>query len=84
MSRPLMAATFLPSGAAQMVSTAERSGKMGEILNNIGQYYEDEGEQYLRDLIKIAEPAVILSLGVVVAGVVLSIVIPMLDVTATT
>ena len=76
-----MAAPFLPAGAAQMVLTAERSGKMGEVLKSVGEYYEDEGERYLRDIVKIAEPVVIIFLGVVVAGIVLSIVLPMLDVT---
>ena len=64
-----------------MVVTAERSGRMGEVLKNIGEYYEDQGEQYLRSVVKVAEPAVVVVLGIVVAGIVLSIIIPMLDVT---
>lgn len=78
--KPLLAATFLPNGAAQMVVTAEKSGKMGEVLKNVGEYYEDEGERSLRELIKVAEPAVIVVLGIMVAVIVLSIIVPMLDV----
>jgi type IV pilus assembly protein PilC len=78
---PLCEATFMPAGAGQMVATAERSGKMGEVLKNVGEYYENEGERYLRDIIKIAEPAVIVFLGIVVAGIVMSIMLPMLDAT---
>jgi type IV pilus assembly protein PilC len=81
LGRTLLTAEFLPVGAAHMVVTAERSGKMGEVLKNIGEYYEDQGERSLRDIVKVAEPAVIVFLGVVVAGIVLSIVLPMLDVT---
>jgi type II secretory pathway component PulF len=80
LGKTLLATHFLPIGAAQMVVTAERSGKMGEVLKNVGEYFEDEGERHLRDLIKIAEPAVIVFLGVVVAGIVLSIMLPLLDV----
>lgn len=80
LGKTLLAAPFLPVGAAQMVATAERSGKMGEVIKNVGEYYEDQGERSLRDLVKVAEPAVIVFLGVVVAGIVLSIVLPMLDV----
>ena len=80
LGRTLLSAPFLPIGAAQMVVTAERSGKMGEVIKNVGEYYEEQGERSLRDLVKIAEPAVIVFLGVVVAGIVLSIVLPMLDV----
>jgi type IV pilus assembly protein PilC len=82
LGRTLLAAKFLPMGAAHMVVTAERSGKMGEVLKSVGEYYEDQGERSLRDIVKIAEPAVIVFLGVVVAGIVLSIVLPMLDVTS--
>jgi type II secretory pathway component PulF len=78
----LAGAQFVPLGAASMVATAERSGKLGQVLQSVGEYYEDEGEQRLRDLIKILEPAIILILGTVVAGVVLSIVLPLLDVTS--
>lgn len=83
LGRTLLAAPFLPAGAAQMVATAEKSGKMGEVIKSVGEYYEDQGENALRNLVKIAEPAVIVVLGVFVAGIVLSIVLPMLDVSTT-
>ncbi len=76
----LLAARFLPPGAAQMVATAERSGSMGEVIKHVGEYYEDVGERRLRDLVKVLEPAVIVVLGIIVAGIVLSMVLPMLDV----
>jgi type II secretory pathway component PulF len=80
LGKALLASTFLPDGAAQMVATAERSGKMGEVLSNVGEFYEDQGQQHLRDLVKVAEPVVIVLLGVVVGGIVLSIMLPILDV----
>lgn len=83
LGRTLLSAPFLPAGAAQMVATAEKSGKMGEVIKSVGEYYEDQGENALRNLVKVAEPAVIVVLGVFVAGIVLSIVLPMLDVSTT-
>jgi len=79
-AKALFAASFLPSGAAHMVATAEKSGRLGQVLQTVGEFYEDEGERHLRDMIKILEPAIILTLGVVVAVVVLSVVLPLLDV----
>jgi type II secretory pathway component PulF len=78
---PIADSRFMPLGAAQLVATAERSGKMGDVLKNVGEYYEGEGERYLREIVKIAEPAIIVILGVIVAGVVMSIMLPMLDAT---
>lgn len=84
LSKPMLTASFLPQGAAQMVQTGENSGKLGDVLQTIGEFYEDEGERHLRDLIKIAEPAIIVFLGGVVATVVLAVLIPLLDVTTMT
>lgn len=78
--KALLEAKFLPSGAARMVMTAERSGNLGAVLQTVGEYFEDEGERHVRDLVKVLEPAVIVFLGVIVAMVVLSIVLPLLDV----
>lgn len=72
---------FVPPGAAQMVQTAERNGRLGSVLQLIGQYYEEEGEQFIKSAMKVVEPAVIVLMGVVVGGVVLSVMLPLLDVT---
>jgi type II secretory pathway component PulF len=84
LGRRLLASPILPAGAAQMVATAERSGKLGEVLKMVGEYFEDEGERRLREIVKIIEPAVIVLLGVGVAGVALSVVLPLLDVSTVT
>jgi type II secretory pathway component PulF len=84
LGRRLLASPILPAGAAQMVATAERSGKLGEVLKMVGEYFEDEGERRLREVVKIIEPAVIVLLGVVVAAVALSVVLPLLDVSTVT
>lgn len=76
----LLSTKFLPVGAAHMVATAEKSGRLGQVLQSVGEYYEDDGERNLRDLVKVLEPALILGLGAVVAMVVLSVVLPLLDV----
>lgn len=81
MSHILMSSSFLPTGAAHMVSTGERTGKLSVVLMSIGEYFEDEGERSLRSATKLLEPAIIVCLGIVVATVVLSIVLPLLDVT---
>jgi type II secretory pathway component PulF len=73
---------FVPPGASQMVQTAERNGQLGSVLQLIGQYYEEEGEQYIKSAMKIVEPAVIVLMGVVVGGVVMSVMLPLLDVTS--
>ncbi|HEY2413102.1 MAG TPA: type II secretion system F family protein [Pirellulaceae bacterium] len=78
-SRAFHAATFLPDGAAQMIATAEKNGRLGPVLQTMGEHYEEQGETKIRDLVKILEPAMIVGLGVVVAGVVMAIMLPLFD-----
>gem|GEM_PF-355596 len=70
----------IPSGAAQMVATAERAGRLGSVMVRVGEYYETEGERQVRDLVKLLEPAIIVVMGVVVAGVVMAVMLPLLEI----
>lgn len=71
---------IIPDGAAQMIATAEQTGRLGEVVMTIGEHYEDEGEQRVRDLAKLLEPVIIVAMGVVVAFVVMAVMLPLLDV----
>ncbi|MFN0195854.1 MAG: type II secretion system F family protein [Planctomycetaceae bacterium] len=80
LGKALTEVDFIPPGASQMVLTAERTGKLGDVMTTIGGFYEEEGEQRIRQLAKILEPVIILVMGIVVAVVMLSIMVPLLDV----
>lgn len=70
---------FIPPGATQMVVTAERTGRLGPVLQTVGQFYEDDGERLARQLAKLIEPTVIVTMGCVVSVIVASIMLPLLD-----
>ena len=76
----LAKAAFVPAGAAQMVTTAERTGNLGSVMQAVGEFYEDDGERQMRNLAKQLEPAIIVFMGIIVGFVVLSIMLPLLDV----
>ncbi len=78
-NKAFYAATFLPDGAAQMIATAEQNGRLGLVLQTMGEHYEEQGETKIRDLVKILEPAMICGLGVIVAAVVMAIMLPLFD-----
>lgn len=72
----------VPAGAAQMVGTAEQSGKLGTVMQLVGDYYEAEGQRKIQELAKMLEPAIIIVMGVIVAFVVASIMLPLLDISS--
>jgi type IV pilus assembly protein PilC len=45
----------------------------------MGEFYEEEGESRLRELATLIEPLIIIVMGVVVAFVVLSVMLPLFD-----
>ncbi len=69
----------VPDGAAEMIATAEANGQLGVVLQTVGEFYESEGEQHLRDAVKIVEPAIIVGLGLIVGVIVLAVMLPLLD-----
>jgi type II secretory pathway component PulF len=70
---------FLPPAAAQMIRTGEKTGSLSMVTQTLGEYYEEEGEVKLRELATILEPAIIIVMGLVVATIVLSVMLPMFD-----
>jgi type II secretory pathway component PulF len=76
----LINAGFVPSVAAEMVLTAERTGTLGMVTELMGEHYEEEGESKLRELATMLEPLIIVVMGVIVATIVMSVMLPMFDI----
>jgi type II secretory pathway component PulF len=76
----MAASSIIPQSAAQMVQTGERSGSLGSVMTSVGEFYEEDGERQLRQAVKLLEPLIIVLMGFLVAVVVLSVMLPLLDV----
>jgi len=70
---------LVPPGVAQMIATAERTGALGEVSQLIGSHYEEEGETRLRELSGVLEPLIIIGMGLLVAFIVMSVMLPVFD-----
>lgn len=70
---------FVPASASQMVSTGEKTGTLAMVTRTMGEYFEEEAETKLREVAAMVEPLIIVLMGVVVAVVVLSVMLPMFD-----
>lgn len=62
-----------------MIATAEQTGTLATVTQLMGEFYEEEGETRLRELATILEPVIIIVMGVVVAVVVMSVMLPIFD-----
>ena len=75
----LAASRYIPGGAAEMVMTGERTGSLGSVMEIVGQFYEEDGEERLREAAKMLEPLIIIVMGAVVAFIVASVMLPMFE-----
>lgn len=73
---PLAKAEVFPPMVPQMVSVGEESGTLSEMLESIAEYYEDEVQTATEQLAATIEPLLIVVLGVVIGGMVISLYLP--------
>lgn len=71
---------LLPPGVPQMLGAAERTGQLGPVMITVGQHFEGDGEKRIREMAKLIEPCVVVVMGAIVSGVVMSVMLPLLDV----
>jgi type IV pilus assembly protein PilC len=75
-SEPLIESKVFPPMVCQMISVGETTGALDSMLQKIADFYEDEVDNMVANLMSLLEPAVILFLGVVIGGLVVSMYLP--------
>ncbi|MBI2065370.1 MAG: type II secretion system F family protein [Candidatus Yanofskybacteria bacterium] len=70
----------IPPLFSSMMSIGERTGKMDFILEHISAFYKEESENSIQGISQVIEPALILLLGIGVAILVSSILLPIYSV----
>jgi type IV pilus assembly protein PilC len=74
---PLRETGVFPNLVVQMIGVGEQTGSLDTMLQKIADFYEDEVDVAVGDLLTAMEPMMILFLGVVVGGVVISMYLPL-------
>jgi len=74
---PLRETGIFPSMVTQMVGVGEQTGALDAMLTKIAEFFEDEVDAAVADLLTAIEPLMILILGVIVGGIVVSMYLPL-------
>jgi type IV pilus assembly protein PilC len=74
---PLRETGVFPNMVVQMIGVGEQTGALDSMLAKVADFYEDEVDAAVGDLLAAMEPMIILFLGVVVGGVVISMYLPL-------
>jgi general secretion pathway protein F len=80
LSEALRVHAEIPPTLVQMVAVGEESGKLDFILTKMADAIDGEIETRLSRLLSLLEPLIILLMGMVVAGIVISILLPLLEI----
>jgi type IV pilus assembly protein PilC len=74
---PLRAAEVFPHMVSQMVGIGEQTGALDAMLGKIADFYEQEVDAAIANLLTLIEPALIGFLGVTIGSIVVSMYLPM-------
>ncbi|HEY2646908.1 MAG TPA: type II secretion system F family protein [Candidatus Acidoferrales bacterium] len=77
LSEPLKETNVFPGMVTQMIGVGEQTGAMDAMLQKIADFYEDEVDAAVKDLLSAMEPLMIVILGLVVGGIVISMYLPL-------
>jgi general secretion pathway protein F len=76
---PLRRSGVFPSMVTNMIAVGEETGKLDEMLGRVADAYDAEVANRMRSLISLVEPGVILLMGLVIGTIVLSMLVPVME-----
>lgn len=73
---PLKESGVFPNMVVSMIGVGEQAGALETMLSKIAQFYEEEVDAAVADLMTALEPMMIVVLGVLVGGIIISMYLP--------
>jgi type IV pilus assembly protein PilC len=77
MAEPMTQSNFFPPMVTQMVAVGESTGELDAMLTKVADYYEEEADAVVANLLTLMEPVMMVFLGVMVGGIVIAMYLPM-------
>lgn len=73
---------LISGSVCEAVRNAERTGQVGPVLSSMADFLDEENEVLLKSVTGLIEPLILISLGLVVGTVAISMFLPLFDLTA--
>jgi general secretion pathway protein F len=78
-AEPLKRSGQFPSLMIHMISIGEKTGELPNMLQNIGNVYEEQVNQKIESMTSLLQPLVLVFMGLIVGVVVFAVFMPLLD-----
>jgi len=72
----------VPDVALKMIEVGESTGALTEMLNSLADFYDEEIDTDVSRFVTVIEPAMLVFMGVVIAGIVLALYMPLFQLTS--
>ncbi len=80
LSEALLQQNLFPKLAVQMIKMGEETGRLEEMLLRVATIYDKQLKTTIQRMLALLEPALIISLGLMIAGIIVSILLAILSV----
>lgn len=77
LSGPMEETGRFPTMVIQMVAVGEQTGELDTMMDRVAQFYEDEVDRSVANLMSLLEPLLLVFLGVSIGSIVVSMYLPM-------
>jgi len=75
---------LFPHVAVEMVEVGESTGALADMLNSVADFYDEENETSLTRFSNLVQPALLIVMGIVIAGLLMSLYMPLFRLSALT
>jgi type IV pilus assembly protein PilC len=78
----LSARAVVPEVALKMIEVGESTGSLQDMLSSLADFYDEEVETAVSRFVTLIEPGLLVMMGIVIAGIVLALYMPLFQLTA--
>lgn len=80
LAEPLSECQLVPATVTQMVAAGERTGRLGDVMNRVAEFCEDDLRSAVKAITSIIEPIMIIVMGGVIGGIAMALLLPVFNV----
>ena len=73
---------LVPDLALEMVEVGEASGSLAAMLSSVAEFYEDDLDTHITNLVALIEPAILIFMAILIAFILVALYLPMFSLSA--
>lgn len=80
LSDELFVNPLVPKTVTQMISAGERTGRLGQVMDRVAKFCEDDLSVAVKTLTNLIEPAMIIVMGLLIGGIAIALLLPVFSI----